>query len=258
MADHHEPSGLVPHRPPQPPQSRPFFHSVIRILTAVALIVVLVGLFLPAGRENWGAARRIQCVNNLKQIMIALRGYSHDYHAFPPAYTVDASGKPLHSWRTLILPYTEHRELYQSIELSKPWDNPVNSTARAASVGMYMCPSVGTLKQGETIYRAMVGPDACFLPTKPRRLDEITDPRDLTVAVIEGPADKPISWMAPIDADERLFQSLRTSPGSRHPGGANAAMVDGSVKFLKQTCPQDARHAFTTISGNDIDPTTGW
>ena len=45
------------------------------------------------------------CVNNLKQIALALHNYEEVYKVLPPAYTVDAQGRPLHSWRTLILPY---------------------------------------------------------------------------------------------------------------------------------------------------------
>ena len=71
----------------------------------------------------------MQCANNLKQIALALRNYESVYHALPPAYTVDAEGKPLHSWRTLILPYLEQQALYDKIDLSKPWDDPANKEA---------------------------------------------------------------------------------------------------------------------------------
>ena len=55
--------------------------------------------------------------------------YEQAYNALPPAYTVDANGRPLHSWRTLILPYLEQESLYQTIDLSKPWNDPANARA---------------------------------------------------------------------------------------------------------------------------------
>jgi len=227
------------------------FGTLMKVVAVLGVIVVFIGLLLPAPRVARESDRRIQCWNNLKPIMLGLRNYAEKYDVFPPAYTVDAAGKPMHSWRTLILPYVEQEELYKSIDLTKPWNDPVNSTAFKTQLNVYLCPSMGNFNN-ETTYRAMVGPNACFLPTKPRRLDEITDPHESTVAVIEGPVDQPVPWMAPIDADESLFQSLTTTPGSRHPGGANVGMVDGSVKFLKATCPADVRHALSTIAGKDV------
>ena len=93
----------------------------IEILIVLASLAALVALFIPfsrmgsAGREP---SRRSQCKNNLKQIGLALHNYHEKYQAFPPAYTVDATGKPLHSWRTLILPFVDQQALYDKIDLS--------------------------------------------------------------------------------------------------------------------------------------------
>ena len=103
-----------------------------RLITWLAIIggvLITVAMLLPAMRTAGPAARRAQCVNNLKQIALALFNYESAYNALPPAYTVDAEGKPLHSWRTLILPYLEKQSLYDSIDLSKPWNDPANAEA---------------------------------------------------------------------------------------------------------------------------------
>ena len=65
------------------------------------------------------------------------------YKALPPAYTVDADGRPLHSWRTLILPYLEQEPLYQTIDLSKPWNDPANAKARRNRSSRFSLPRVG-------------------------------------------------------------------------------------------------------------------
>ena len=63
------------------------------------------------------AAGSAQQKNNLKQIALAMHNY-HDVHrTFPPAYQADASGKPLLSWRVLILPYLEQDALYREFHL---------------------------------------------------------------------------------------------------------------------------------------------
>jgi type II secretory pathway pseudopilin PulG len=73
---------------------------LIEVLVVVGVIAVFVALFLPNVRFAGEAARRTQCSNNLRNIALALRAYESVHHSLPPAYTVDAEGKPLHSWRT--------------------------------------------------------------------------------------------------------------------------------------------------------------
>src|SRR5438552_2302923 len=79
--------------------------TLIELLVVLAIIALLLALLLPATRSAGPAARRAQCVNNLKQIALALYEYEQVHKSLPPAYTVDPKGRPLHSWRSLILPY---------------------------------------------------------------------------------------------------------------------------------------------------------
>ena len=234
----------------------------MKVVIALGIIAIFLRLSLLMREIPREAAREIACANHLKQIMLGLQNYQEEYHAFPPAYTVDASGKPLHSWRTLILPFFEQEELhelYRSIDLTKPWNDPANAIAAAKTPSVYDCYSA--LYEGldhGTTFRAIVGPDACFLPIKSRRLDEIIDPHEATVAIIDAPWDKAIPWMSPIDADEAFIHALPESNYLQHLYGTNAAMVDGSVRLLKTGCPREARHAFVTISGKDADLTKEW
>ena len=110
------------------------------LLVVVGIIAFLIALLIPATRSARPAARRSQCANNLKQIALALHNYEQAHKALPPAYTVDAEGRPLHSWRTLILPYMEQEPLYRTIDLSKPWDDPANAKALETVVPVYRCP----------------------------------------------------------------------------------------------------------------------
>lgn len=83
-------------------------------LLGVALLLAgTIYLLRPAHVHSHEARRRLQCKYNLKQIGLALHYYHDKYEEFPPAYTVDEHGKPLHSWRTLILPFMDQEPLYQ-------------------------------------------------------------------------------------------------------------------------------------------------
>lgn len=224
--------------------------SIIQLMVVIALIGILVALLIPAQRGGREPARRTQCKYKLKQIAIALDNYVSEYHALPPAYTVDEKGKPLHSWRTLILPFLDNAPLYKKIDLTKAWDDPVNAEACKANLWAYRCPSADC-PDGHTTYLAVVGPNGCFHPTKPRLLSAITDSHAETLMVLEVDVPHAVHWMAPTDADEALFLAISPKSALAHSGGTQAAFVDGHVEFLEAELPPAKRRALISISGKD-------
>src|SRR5262249_50367494 len=154
-----------------------------KVLVALGTVVVLIALFLPAVRNARPAADRNTCANQLHQIAIAINNYVDAHHALPPLYTSDASGKPLHSWRTLILPYLEERTLFDSIDLTKPWNDPANSEACNTGLPAYQCPA-SDLRDNRTTYLAVVTPNSLLQPGEPKKLSAITDGQK-TLMVIE-------------------------------------------------------------------------
>ena len=224
--------------------------TLVELLVVLGIIAVLIALLLPTVRFSTAAGRRSDCSNNLKQIALALRAYEARFHALPPAYTVDADGKPLHSWRTLILPFLEQIALYKKIDLSKPWDDPANAEAFQAFVGVYRCKS-GVFPPSHTTYLAIVAPDACLRPGEPRSLSEITDDHAKTLLVIEVDPEHAVPWMAPTDADADVLLGFNRETAFAHPGGFTAAFVDGSVRFLSADLPADERRALVSIAGHD-------
>ena len=214
---------------------------------------ILVALLLPAVQSAREAARRMQCVNNLKQITLALHNYHDAYKSFPPAYTVDANGKPLHSWRTLLLPYLEQAALYGQIRLDEPWDSPNNQRVANTVVPVFCCPSAGN-QSPNTSYMVVVGPGALFDGAKPTAMADIADGASNTLAVVEVEGST-TSWMAPIDLDlNQMRMAINGGPTeirSRHPGGANAALADGSVRFIPSTIDQNTLRALVTRNGGE-------
>ncbi len=227
--------------------------TLIQLLVALAILGVLVALLLPsAQRRVPGAARRTQCKMYLKQIGLALHNYHDTFQAFPPAYTVDENGKPLHSWRTLILPFLDQQALYEKIDLSKPWDDPANEEAFKTSIPGYRCPSSpADVSSTHTTYMAVVTANSCFRPTEPRLMSEITDDHGQTIMVIEVDTDQAVHWMSPTDADEVLVLGLGPKTKQAHSGGVNAVYVDGSVTFLSVESSATDRQARISIAGGE-------
>ncbi len=241
-----------PHTPGEspPPKPRKRTFTIVELLVVVAIIVILVALLLPATRSARGPARRMECNNHLKMIGLALSNYETTYGGLPPAYTVDAEGNPLHSWRTLILPFMEQQALYETIDLSKPWDDPANQVARETVISDYRCPSVES-PPTHTTYLAVMAPRACLQPGAPRKLSEIIDDRGLTLMVVEVDAEHSVPWMSPKDVSEAWLVNLETVDDLPHPGGIQAAFVDGSAQFLSATLKAPTLRALITIDGDD-------
>src|SRR5215471_19822219 len=94
-----------------PPQTTRF-QPALRFLVISTMVIVgaITGLMLTLSWPNTLAmqtARKTQCLNNLREVVNALQTYAAAKDHFPPPFTTDADGKPLHSWRTLILPYMD-------------------------------------------------------------------------------------------------------------------------------------------------------
>ncbi len=130
-------------------------------LTSPSTSGVLIGLMLPAVQSSREAARRAQCTNNIKQIMLAMHNYHSANNAFPRDFT-DKDGKPLLSWRVAILPYIERAELYNKFNLDEPWDSPHNKELLKEMPPSFRCPSLAKPEPFTTTYRGLVGAGAMF------------------------------------------------------------------------------------------------
>ncbi len=128
--------------------------TLIELLVVIAIIAVLIALLLPAVQAARDAARRIQCVNNMKQIGLAVHNYHDSIGTLPlgAAVSFDKSGNPyFNGWgiTARILPYIEGSNLFNASNFSLPNENPENATVMTMSVATYLCPSDG---QNRTIF----------------------------------------------------------------------------------------------------------
>jgi hypothetical protein len=223
--------------------------SLVYLVLAMLCLMCLLGL--PAVHGTREAGRRAQCMSNLKQIVFALHAYHQANGHFPPAYIADKNGKPMHSWRVLILPYMEMDSLYKMYNFNEPWDSPNNKKVAAYRVPMYTCPSDPSAfapGAAQTNYVAVVGPNAAWAGDKPRKLDDIGRKTANTIMVVEV-ANSGIAWTEPRDLSLDAIgaagaNSSALVPSSNHGphsdfffiydsfASANVAMADGSAHYL--------------------------
>jgi prepilin-type N-terminal cleavage/methylation domain-containing protein/prepilin-type processing-associated H-X9-DG protein len=122
--------------------------TLIELLVVIAIIAVLIALLLPAVQAAREAARRSQCVNNLKQMGLALQNYHDGVGAFPPGYIaaskfIDAETDtaPGWSWASMILPQLDQGPLYSAINVWLPVQAPANTTGAQTLLSVFVCPS---------------------------------------------------------------------------------------------------------------------
>jgi prepilin-type N-terminal cleavage/methylation domain-containing protein/prepilin-type processing-associated H-X9-DG protein len=122
--------------------------TLIELLVVIAIIAVLIALLLPAVQAAREAARRTQCVNNLKQMGIALHNYHDALSVFPPGYIAaskfidgETDVAPGWSWATMLLPQLDQAPLYASINVNLPVQAPANTTGTQTLLSAFLCPS---------------------------------------------------------------------------------------------------------------------
>ncbi|MFN0054657.1 MAG: DUF1559 domain-containing protein [Planctomycetales bacterium] len=251
----------IPLRLPPPKRWKPW------LWWSVAAVVLIPGLcsgfLVPAVRDAREAARRTQCRGHFYGISMALSNYHDAYGSYPPAFIADEQGRPMHSWRVLILPFIDETELYRKYRFDEAWDGPHNRQLHDSIVRLYNCSSEQPKEASPyTSYVAVIGPETFWRKENLTRDSDITDPRNSTLVVVEI-AHSFIHWMEPRDL-EMSHMSFPVNPttgkgiSSSHKGGAHVLFADGEARLLPDTLSADAVRSLLTISGQEIHPKLKW
>ena len=227
------------------------------LVGGVATLILLIALLAPAVTAARTATQVSACGSNLTRIGQALQLYHQTFGSYPPAITTDAAGKPMHSWRVLILPYCGESNLYQQYVFTEPWDSPRNLAVARRIPEIFACPADPDAKsQRETSYMVVYGPGTAFPGhNKSTSMQDLTDGLMSTALVFESSA-KAVSWTKPEDLDATRISFLvndgsKYGLGSGHEGGMHVLTADGKQHFIKDLSPKEFVEALTTINAGD-------
>jgi prepilin-type N-terminal cleavage/methylation domain-containing protein/prepilin-type processing-associated H-X9-DG protein len=224
--------------------------TLIELLVVIAIIAVLIGLLLPAVQKVRAAAARLSCINNLKQIGLALHNYEGNYGAFPPgraAYplVVSAHGR--------ILPFIEQDNLGRNVDVtmvplynSNPASYPLppgNYLASITPIKLYVCPS-----------DPMNGRNPSAFATQPSGAVSATDHYYGTnyVACIgsgDGSADNTGTWWGQFKTSDGMFGQTPVRVADVTDGLSNTAMFSESTMG---TGAADATGATSTDAARQV------
>lgn len=233
----------------------------IRAIAHRTLWLIAISIFLVGAFWLWGEVRKARRASMascakcpFKQISIALHSYHDDYGCFPPAYVADETGRPIHSWRALILPYCDCQGLAKEYDFSEPWDGPHNSRLWDRAPGVMNC-RPEKLPRGITHIVAITGPGTAFPGTTCTKLSDFRDGHTNSIMIVEI-ADSKVHWLAPIDlpASEavRFWNSpARTSISSVEWRRPLVAFVDSTTCALGRELSPESLGAALTISGGE-------
>ena len=121
--------------------------TLIELLVVISIIAVLIALLLPAVQSAREAARRAQCVNNLKQLALGVMNYESANGVFPPAELDTRGDDPtgaVHngtSWFVSICPQLVQQNVYNSYNFSCLWRSSINITVTSTQLNALICPS---------------------------------------------------------------------------------------------------------------------
>ena len=230
------------------------------LFAGAAVIGITVAIVAPALATARVAAYKTQSGSNLEQIAQALEQYHVKHGSYPPAITTDKNGKPMHSWRVLILQELGYHQLYRQYDFNQPWDQGVNATLVMQMPEVFAAPGDDAARiSKETSYMVVVGRETMFPgPNKSRTRDQATDGISSTVLVVES-SRSGVCWMEPKDLDaQKMNYTVNGAPSGcirgEHPDGASVVMVDGKARFLSKDEAAEFVEALLTAAKGDAAP----
>ena len=245
---------------PELPESKPHkvWKSIGRPVVVLGCLGALFVLLRPALEQTRCDVQRSTCKNNLKQIGLALHNYHQSYNSFPPAFVIGPDGTPWHSWRALILPFLEEKELAEKYRLDEPWNGPNNSKLLERRPEVFACrvyDGVPHVRKSHTNYLAVVSPETMWPGASSLGVSDIADEKWNTALVVEV-RDAGIPWLAPEDLsmEEAIVPPTGDTgrrPSSIHTGASHVLFVDGTVRYVNFNVPPNTWKGILTRAGGE-------
>jgi type II secretory pathway pseudopilin PulG len=218
----------------------------------IASVGVLTSLLLPAVQAARDAARRNESANNLKQTALAILNYEAANRRLPAQANYDAQGKPLLSWRVLVLPYQGEEELYKQFHLDEPWDSEHNKALIEKMPDVYKHPAFNA--PGKTLYQAVVGKGLAFEGKEGLLMYNFVDGTSRTIMVVEASPDKAVPWTKPEDWEMDPNNPLKGLGGLFAGNIFQVVFVDGHVQAIPRSIDPALFKAALTRDGRETLP----
>jgi prepilin-type processing-associated H-X9-DG protein len=207
---------------------------VIRVAVLLAAFGALLYLCDWSGGVHSGPVTpEKSCLNNVRNVGLAFSSYAlSNKGLMPPACVADKTGRPIHSWRTMVLWELGQFRQSRQYRTDEPWNGPHNSSFLPDSMSLFHC-GVDPSPFSDTSYMVVVGPRTAFPGVKPRALEEIAkhDGLSNTILAVEV-AQSNTPWTEPRDV--QFDDALRginvlgvLTLSSRHKGVAMVTFADG-------------------------------
>ncbi|PHS15829.1 MAG: hypothetical protein COA78_04645 [Blastopirellula sp.] len=220
-------------------------------LTQQILIGYTMALVMPAVAQSSMAAQRISSTNNLRQLILTLHNYHDTYIRMPSQTMRDKDGKPLLSWRVHILPFLEQSDLYNQFHLDEPWDSEHNIKLIGLMPKTFRRPG-SKAAPGMTNYQVPLAKGLPFQEHERLKFSNITDGLSNTIAILEVPDEKAVTWTKPddfqIDLDNPLKGLVR-----KNQNGFTVVLFDGSARrIITETMTKEKFIKLLTHAGGEV------
>ena len=244
------------------PEAKKWYQiTVVEWIVIAGIILVLIGLLMPATKTAKTSGHRERSSNNLRGIGIALLNYHDTYGTFPPTVVTDSDGRPLYSWRVLLLPFLEEprdQALYDQFDLSQAWDSETNQPLVEQMPEVYTSPFLRRAEfPGMTTYLAVVDPEGkrtFLLPQEGRSLDEVPCGTGNVVMVVEF-IDHPVIWTKPEDISP--FKLINQTPIEQNELSYFPVLFDdASVHWMPRDDPRQLRKCLFCKDTESVDETS--
>lgn len=235
----------------------------IEWLVIIAVLAAIIALMVPVSVGSLHFDRGSYCLNNLRNLALALHSYKERHNTFPAAISARSDDQAPHSWRVAILPYVEQELLFLQYDHNQEWNSAKNSAVTKQSIDLFHCISHTNNPQG-TSYFAVVGDQTAWPEDRGRSLREFIDGTANTLLLIEAPW-KNVPWAKPEDITFEEAVKLLSDPPSEKPlghtidegffykpsRGINVAFVDAKVQLLRLPISKEQAIALLTVDGGE-------